>query len=72
MKASETLSASTPAGIAKAECAASRTKRGGILWGTLAVITAVCLRTFPEPAMVDPILSLRSMPFGVLFMMEVG
>ncbi|TDJ19694.1 MAG: broad-spectrum mercury transporter MerE [Gammaproteobacteria bacterium] len=42
MKASETLSASTPAGIAKAECAASRTKRGGILWGTLAVITCPC------------------------------
>lgn len=42
MKASETLSASTPAGIAKAECAAPRTKRGGILWGTLAVITCPC------------------------------
>jgi mercuric ion transport protein len=42
MKATETVSASTPAGIAKAGCADSRAKRGGILWGTLAVISCPC------------------------------
>jgi len=41
-KASENLSAIPPAGIVKARCAASRTKRGGILWGALAVITCPC------------------------------
>ena len=42
MKATETVSAITPAGIAKAGRATSRAKRGGILWGTLAVITCPC------------------------------
>jgi mercuric ion transport protein len=42
MKATETVRPSTPAGSAKAGCAASRAKRGGILWGTLAVVTCPC------------------------------
>ena len=42
MKATETVGPGTPAGIAKAGCAASRAKRGGILWGTLAVVTCPC------------------------------
>ncbi len=42
MKATETVSASAPAAIAKAGCGASRAKRRGILWGTLAVITCPC------------------------------
>ncbi len=42
MKATETTSASVPAGSPEAECAPSRAKRGGILWGTLAVITCPC------------------------------
>ncbi len=42
MKTTETVSASAPGEIAKAGCAASRAKRGGILWGTLAVITCPC------------------------------
>ena len=42
MKTTETVRPSTPAGIAKAGCAASRAKRGGILWGTLAVVTCPC------------------------------
>jgi len=42
MKATETVRPGTPAGIAKAGCAASRAKRGGILWGTLAVVTCPC------------------------------
>jgi mercuric ion transport protein len=42
MKATEIVQPGTPAGIAKAGCAASRAKRGGILWGTLAVVTCPC------------------------------
>jgi mercuric ion transport protein len=42
MKATETVGPGTPAGIAEAGCAASRAKRGGILWGTLAVVTCPC------------------------------
>jgi mercuric ion transport protein len=42
MKATEIVRPDTPAGIAKAGCAASRAKRGGILWGTLAVVTCPC------------------------------
>jgi mercuric ion transport protein len=42
IKTTETLSARAAAGIAKAGCAAFRAKRGGILWGTLAVITCPC------------------------------
>ncbi|MEE8286694.1 MAG: hypothetical protein V3R72_08355 [Gammaproteobacteria bacterium] len=42
MKTTEAVRPSTPAGIAKAGWAASRAKRGGILWGTLAVVTCPC------------------------------
>ena len=42
IKATDTVSASAPAESAKAGCPASRAKRGGILWGTLAVITCPC------------------------------
>ncbi len=38
----ETISASAPGGLGKAGCASSRAKSGGILWGTLAVITCPC------------------------------
>ncbi len=41
-KVTETKSEISPAGIARTGCAASRAKRGGIVWGTLAVITCPC------------------------------
>ncbi len=41
-KATESKSAISPAGTGKTGCAASRAKRGGILWGALAVITCPC------------------------------
>ena len=42
MKATETVRPSVPAARAKTGCASSRAKRGGILWGTLAVVTCPC------------------------------
>ena len=38
----EIVSANSPAGSAEAGCAASRAKRGGVLWGVLAVISCPC------------------------------
>ncbi len=79
MKTTETVSASAPGGIAKAGCAASRAKRGGILWGTLAVITCPChllilaavLSGTALGALLQEHFALTLVLFSVLFLLSV-